>query len=140
MQTIAFLAWLNKRNIRQGSQRPHLIAVPVSTLPNWMREFEKFCPEMKVVKYHGTLEDREEAKDAMYGLKKRDIRSPCPVDVVLVPVNYFQKENSSDRKFLNAIEYDYLIVDEAHSLKNARSTRYKMLDRVKSEHRLLLTG
>ena len=32
------------------------------------------------------------------------------------------------------------VVDEAHNLKNAKSTRYKMLDKVKTEHRLLLTG
>ena len=32
------------------------------------------------------------------------------------------------------------VIDEAHNLKNAKSTRYKMLDKVKSEHRLLLTG
>ena len=32
------------------------------------------------------------------------------------------------------------VVDEAHNLKNNKSTRYKMLDKVKTEHRLLLTG
>ena len=32
------------------------------------------------------------------------------------------------------------VVDEAHNLKNAKSTRYKMLDKVRTEHRLLLTG
>lgn len=32
------------------------------------------------------------------------------------------------------------MIDEAHSLKNAKSIRYKMLDKVKSSHRLLLTG
>ena len=31
-------------------------------------------------------------------------------------------------------------MDEAHNLKNAKSTRYKMLDKVKTDHRLLLTG
>jgi SNF2 family DNA or RNA helicase len=28
----------------------HLIVVPVSVLPNWVREFENFAPELKVVK------------------------------------------------------------------------------------------
>ena len=36
--------------------------------------------------------------------------------------------------------FRYRVVDEAHNLKNAKSTRYKMLDKVKTEHRLLLTG
>jgi SNF2 family DNA or RNA helicase len=28
----------------------HLIVVPVSVLPNWVREFENFAPELNVVK------------------------------------------------------------------------------------------
>lgn len=63
VQTITFLAWLrhkhrsNPVNIDVGDegqeesyQKPHLIVVPVSVLPNWVREFEKFCPELNVVK------------------------------------------------------------------------------------------
>ena len=51
VQTIAFLAWLKQQRANSnGHGRPHLIIVPVSVLPNWMREFETFCPEMKVVK------------------------------------------------------------------------------------------
>jgi SWI/SNF-related matrix-associated actin-dependent regulator of chromatin subfamily A containing DEAD/H box 1 len=123
---------------------PHLISVPVSTLPNWIREFEKFCPQMKVVKYHGSLEEREAVKEYLreHRPNNADLRRPprTLLDVIIVPSNYFQKESSPDRKFLQGFEYDYLIVDEAHSLKNAKSTRYKMLDKIKSRHRLLLTG
>lgn len=62
------------------------------------------------------------------------------LDVILAPVTYFQKEKSDDRKFLNKFQFDYLVVDEAHMLKNAQSIRYKMLDRMGTSHRLLLTG
>ena len=65
VQTIAFLAWLKRRRdtvaiddcvndnaapTSEQPSRPHLIVVPVSVLSNWMREFEKFCPDMNVVK------------------------------------------------------------------------------------------
>ena len=64
VQTIAFLAWLKHRSKFsaidvdsdggaseiQEAPSTHLIVVPVSVLPNWMREFETFCPEMNVVK------------------------------------------------------------------------------------------
>lgn len=63
-----------------------------------------------------------------------------PLDVILAPVTYFQKEKSDDRKFLKKFKFDYLVVDEAHMLKNAQSTRYKMLDKISTQHRLLLTG
>ena len=29
--------------------RPHLVVVPLSTLPNWQREFERFAPQLNVV-------------------------------------------------------------------------------------------
>jgi len=150
VQTIAFLAWLKYRRQSRthnddGSQPlPHLIVVPVSTLPNWIREFEKFCPEMRVIKYYGSMPEREAIKE--------DLREHLPkyqnkhhlkrtqLDVIVAPVSYFSRENSPDRKFLSNFKYDYLVVDEAHNLKNSKSTRYKMLDKVKTEHRLLLTG
>ncbi|KAL3926939.1 MAG: hypothetical protein SGBAC_013278 [Bacillariaceae sp.] len=138
------------------SHAPHLIVVPVSVLPNWVREFEKFAPDMNVVKYHGSQAEREELKNELRQYlpnkkKTTEIRnkkwqevaltdSQHQLDVILAPVTYFQKEKSEDRKFLNKFNFDYLVVDEAHMLKNAASTRYKMLDRMISRHRLLLTG
>jgi len=157
VQTIAFLAWLKYRRKMQvidlessgGDDElppalPHLIVVPLSTLPNWIREFEKFCPEMHVIKYHGSQQEREALKeDLREHLPKyssKHVAKRTQLDVIVSSVSYFQKENSPDRKFLSNFKYDYLVVDEAHNLKNAKSTRYKMLDKVKTDHRLLLTG
>lgn len=64
VQTIAFLAWLKHRSKSsvinvdcddrasdiEEAPSTHLIIVPVSVLPNWIREFKTFCPEMNVVK------------------------------------------------------------------------------------------
>jgi SNF2 family DNA or RNA helicase len=33
-------------------QGPHLVVVPLSVLPNWMSEFRKFCPDLRVVRIH----------------------------------------------------------------------------------------
>ena len=47
-----------------------------------------------------------------------------------------------DRKWLRSFEWDYLVLDEAHGVKNLASERAKQLLRVarKSKCRLLLTG
>ena len=78
VQTITFLAWLRHQHMnrvieidsssssddddengekknqmekdQQQSHPIHLIVVPVSVLPNWIREFETFCPDLNVVK------------------------------------------------------------------------------------------
>jgi SWI/SNF-related matrix-associated actin-dependent regulator 1 of chromatin subfamily A len=106
-----------------------------------MREFEIFAPHMKVIKYHGSLKEREQVQDEMQNyLPGRRHYPQGYLDALLVPVTYYQKEKSDDRRFINKFQFDYLVVDEAHMLKNSLSTRYKMLNKVKTQHRLLLTG
>ncbi|CBZ50516.1 snf2 family N-terminal domain-containing protein, related [Neospora caninum Liverpool] len=46
IQTIALLAYLKEFKNNPG---PHLIIVPLSTLPNWADEFRRWCPSLKVV-------------------------------------------------------------------------------------------
>ena len=35
---------------------------PLSTLPNWMSEFKRWCPTMTAVMYHGDKEKRAELR------------------------------------------------------------------------------
>lgn len=145
VQTIAFLAWLKAQLCPDNQYHaPHLIVVPVSVLPNWIREFETFCPTMNVYKYHGSQAEREvlqqELRQYLPENRSSSSSEKKVLDAIIVPVTYYQKETSDDRKFLNKFRFNYMVVDEAHMLKNALSTRYRMLDRVKTQHRLLLTG
>jgi SWI/SNF-related matrix-associated actin-dependent regulator of chromatin subfamily A containing DEAD/H box 1 len=141
------LAWLKHQRRKQQDANddhyipPHIIVVPVSVLPNWMREFETFAPHMKVIKYHGSMAEREMIQDELHNHLpgRRTYPKQC-LDALIVPVTYYQKEKSDDRKFLNKFHFDYLVVDEAHMLKNSLSLRYKTLNRLKTQHRLLLTG
>lgn len=45
IQIVAFLSYLKQI----GKNGPHLIVVPSSTVENWMGEFHKWCPTLKVV-------------------------------------------------------------------------------------------
>jgi len=168
VQTIAFLAWLNyqrngkvkdeEKNSSIGNaddsglddsedeedmpshsssiQRPHLIVVPASVLSNWMNEFKKFAPKMKVMKYHGSQKEREQIQDDM-GPYLKGVQK---LDVVLTTFSYFSSENKADRSFLRKFHFDYMVVDEGHTLKNPKGMRYKNLNKFKTKHRLLLTG
>ena len=33
---------------------PHLVVVPKSTLGNWMNEFKRWYPELRVLKFYGS--------------------------------------------------------------------------------------
>lgn len=48
-QVIAFLSHLAEI----GVSGPHLVIVPPSTLENWLREFQFFCPNLVVEPYYG---------------------------------------------------------------------------------------
>ncbi len=45
IQTIALIAYLMEKKKNMG---PYLIIVPLSTLSNWMLEFEKWAPSIQV--------------------------------------------------------------------------------------------
>jgi SWI/SNF-related matrix-associated actin-dependent regulator 1 of chromatin subfamily A len=124
---------------------PHLVIAPASVLSNWAREFENFAPHLNVIKYHGSQAERREQQEQLRPhLAGREASRRHlgvePVDVILAPITYFQKEKSDDRSFLRKFNYDYLVVDEAHVLKNPGGIRYKSLDKFSTKHRLLLTG
>lgn len=38
---------------------PHVVVVPLSTLPNWEREFAKWAPHLNVVVLHGNQASRD---------------------------------------------------------------------------------
>lgn len=37
----------------EGVAKPHLIVVPLSTAPNWLREFQAWAPHLNVIAFSG---------------------------------------------------------------------------------------
>lgn len=126
-QVIGFLAQL----VSQGNVGPHLIIVPSSTLENWLREFQKFCPSLDVRSYYGNQRERTELQ---YDLRK-DRSWP-----VLVTTYQMATGSKMDIKFLKYLKFDVTILDEGHMVKNCTSARYHSLMSIPSSFRLLLTG
>lgn len=63
------------------------------------------------------------------------------LDVILTTYTLFERESGKvDRGFFYSQSFDYLILDEAHGIKNADSSRYINLNQIKTKHRLLLSG
>ncbi len=130
-QTITFLSWLNSHHsprskLSEEDRKPHLVVAPASVLSNWEREFQNFAPHLHVIKYHGSMAERQELQEKLrlYIPGRKRMMGMDPLDVILAPITLFQKEKSDDRSFLRKFRYDYLVVDEAHQLKNAKGTRY----------------
>ena len=125
LQTISLLAYL--REFR-GITGPHMVIVPKSTLHNWLNEFRRWCPSIKAVKFHGNAEQRQHQKDV--------ICQPGKFDVVVTSYEMVIKEKNHWRKF----HWRYIIIDEAHRIKNENSILSKVVRMLTTNYRMLITG
>lgn len=125
IQTISLLAYLACEKHIWG---PHLIVVPTSVMLNWEMEFKRFAPGFKVLTYYGNPQQRKEKRR---GWNKEDTWHVCITSYQLV----IQDQVAFRRK-----RWCYMILDEAHNIKNFRSQRWQGLLNFNSERRLLLTG
>ncbi|AAS51512.1 ACR286Cp [Eremothecium gossypii ATCC 10895] len=127
-QVISFLAYLKEQN----HTGPHLVVVPSSTLENWLREFKKFCPQLKIEPYYGSQQERAELRDI---LEENDGQ----YDAIVTTYN-LASGNKADVSFLKNRQFNVVIYDEGHMLKNSMSERFTKLMKIHANFRLLLTG
>jgi len=125
LQTISLLAYLAED---RGVTGPHLVIVPKSTLGNWHREFAKWFPACRVKKFHG---DKEQRAAFVAG----ELR-PDAFDVVLTSYEICVIEKAALAKF----GWQYLIIDEAHRIKNENAKLSTVVRDFDTANRLLLTG
>ena len=129
IQIISLIAQLRA----SGTPGPFLIVGPLATLPNWMNEFKKWLPSCPVVLYHGSKADRLEMREKRLKRKfAKDLSFPVVVtsfEICMI-----------DRPFLENYAWQYMILDEGHSIKNRSCRLVKELKQIPSTSRLLLTG
>ena len=129
IQTIGFLSHLRSK----GILGPYLVIGPLSTLPNWVNEFNRFCPAFPVVLYHGSKQERAEIRNRRLPLST-PIKDTFPVIVTSFEIVM------ADRKFLSKYNFKYLVVDEGHRLKNFDCKLIRELKTIPTANKLLLTG
>lgn len=125
IMTIALLAHLA---CEKGIWGPHLIVVPTSVMLNWETEFLKWCPAFKILTYFGSAKER---KFKRQGWMKPNSFHICITTYRLV---------IQDSKVFKRKKWKYLILDEAHLIKNWKSQRWQTLLNFNSKRRILLTG
>ena len=125
IQTISLLAHLACEHEVWG---PHLIVVPTSVMLNWEMEFKKWCPGFKILTYYGTQERRKELRK---GWLNDDLWNVCITSYQLV---------LQDHQAFKRRNWHYMILDEAHHIKNFQSLKWQTLLTFKTKARLLLTG
>ncbi len=104
---------------------PSLVVCPRSLIYNWAAEIEKFYPDTSYLVYHGTPEERER------------MLADFPVQEIIITTYDIVNR---DEKNISKIGFSYCILDEAQLIKNHRTQRSQMIKKVKSGHRLVITG
>ncbi|XP_024522854.1 switch 2 [Selaginella moellendorffii] len=137
IQSIAFIAAIlhndgelfrlpfrSKANLSEAKKKVVLVLCPTSVIENWQREFEAWG-SFPLGVYHGAQ------REAIVDKVRRD-----ELDVVITSHDTFRIHGSS----LQEIDWDCVIVDEAHRLKNEKSQLYKACCRLRTKCRFGLTG
>lgn len=125
IQTIALLAHLACHHEVWG---PHLVIVPTSVMLNWEMEFKKWCPGFKILTYYGNQEERKRKRQ---GWTNDDVWNVCITSYQMV---------LQDQQVFRRRRWHYMILDEAHNIKNFKSQRWQTLLGFNTHSRLLLTG
>ncbi|KAJ1526334.1 hypothetical protein ONE63_009483 [Megalurothrips usitatus] len=125
IQTIACVTYLMEMKKVNG---PFLIIVPLSTMSNWVLEFEKWAPSVQVVAYKGSPALRRDLQNQMRATK---------FNVLITTYEYIIK----DKAVLAKLHWKFLIIDEGHRMKNHHCKLTQVLNTYYvAPHRLLLTG
>ena len=126
-KTIQVLAMFVRRKhvLQDGgvAHRPSLVVVPKSLVFNWIEEARRFAPSLRTLNYTGNarLDDAGALSDH---------------DIVLTTYGTLRRDIVTHRE----TEFDYVVLDEAQSIKNAASQAAKACRLLRARHRLALTG
>jgi len=102
---ISLLSYLIESKHNHG---PFLIIAPLSTISNWMAEFHKWAPNIIVLRYIGSQDERashwKTIKDGAF-------------NVLITSFDFVW--NLHDRGKLSAVRWQYLVVDEGQMVRQS---------------------
>ena len=118
----------------QNISGPFLIIVPLSVLTNWMNEFKKFLPQMRVLMLHsGDIDEKER-------LKKEVLPNLLSTHDVVVTTYEMAKHPAMKHSLISAYHWRCVILDEGHIVRNEKSNIAQAIRKMHFEQAILLTG
>jgi superfamily II DNA or RNA helicase len=132
-KTIQTLAHLLIEKQQGRLTQPVLIVAPTSVIFNWANEIEKFTPQLSYQVLHGSKRHQH------FGCLERiegDDPLESQVDIIITSYALITKDLDlyAEKKFY------YLVLDEAHYIKNTKTKLYQAFLTLKAQHKLCLTG
>ncbi|WP_204103151.1 MULTISPECIES: DEAD/DEAH box helicase [Spirulina sp. CCY15215] len=126
-KTIQVIARLVQERNADEKVFPTLLIAPTSVLGNWQKEISKFAPHLSSIVHHGSDRANE----------TKTFKKECKdKDVVITSYTLVRK----DTKLFDALDWHRIVLDEAQNIKNPKTAQTKAILKLKSRHRLALTG
>ena len=123
-KTVQLLALLQDRKDQKPDPHyPTLVVVPKSLMFNWHEEAERFTPDLRTLEYIGI--DRAQLRDDFY-----------KYDLILTTYGTLRR----DIYQLKDLKFDYVVLDEAQTIKNAASQVAKASRLLQARYRIALSG
>jgi len=120
-KTVQAIASILDEVTSSKKNKQNLVVMPTSLIFNWNEELLKFAPKLNVAAYSGS--DRGKLAE-------------LKADVILTTYGILRRQAED---FAN-VEWHYVILDEAQSIKNYRSQTATAACNLNGVHRLSLTG
>ncbi len=124
IQMIALI--LNEHAQATEPVNPTLLIVPMSVIGNWVKEFERFAPTIKVKVHHGV--DRPQG-DAF-------LESCKDANVVVTTYALVHRDN----EFITKVNWGRMVLDEAQFVKNPAAKQSISVRSLKVPRRVAMTG
>jgi SWI/SNF-related matrix-associated actin-dependent regulator of chromatin subfamily A member 5 len=164
LQTLSLFQYLEELDRKNGTTseelRPYLVVCPLSVLNSWVTEAQKWVPELKVLRIHGTKNERDRLKRVATGMedmqgheteflkgrkasRKAGMKRSAYEDsdssykIIVTTYDTFQADASW---FKHSFLWRYVVLDEGHKIKSNTTNISTSLRNISSEYRMILTG
>jgi len=120
IQIISLLLLLKREKVKP----PHLLVIPASLIANWKGEIDRFAPTLKVEIVHPSFSPSL----ALDGSGKA-------VDLVITTYGMLNRADG-----MAETDWGLVILDEAQAIKSPAAKQTRAVKKLKSRHRIALTG
>ena len=110
----------------ENNAGPILIISPTSVVENWVYEFSRFAPKIKIKVHHGSLRSKD--REFFNEVNKYNV---LVTSYGLVRL---------DQEQILKIKWSLVIIDEAQNIKNPLAKQTDILKKIQAESRIALTG
>ncbi|KAL0580814.1 hypothetical protein V5O48_001190 [Marasmius crinis-equi] len=141
-KTVQITSFLGKI-ITNYNAAPALVVVPNSTVTNWIREFERWAPALRVVPFYGDADSRKMIKTfELYheDTRARKLGMKTKFHVLVTTYEAITHKTDFGAVFKAQPRWEVLVIDEGQRLKSDSSLLFNKLNELNTGHRIIMTG